>query len=713
MATARVMLGTRVGERYAEGGDPSFEVLRGLLETSDDESLADLIEADGRERLRRGLPVTLERYTHAVGELERLPAALDAAIDMALRSLSGTSRPEGSAVEAMVSRYPRLEREIREAAQLNTALWSTGAIKGVVTGRRALELPRELGPEHAGRARYELRGLLGGGTGGDVYLAVDRKLSEADHEALVAVKVLWGPRGEDDSLFFDEATKARRVVHPNVVRIEDFGVSAGGERYIVYEHLAGGDLQKFVEKRGGRLPARGAAELVEKVSRGVHAAHRAGLIHCDLKPGNVLLDERGEPKVADFGVAQRYGAARERRGPLGNYAFMSPEQYRGEAGAITTACDVYALGGLLYCLVTGRLPNGQTPREVEAHLSEAHAAPSMSGCAGVDGDLNAICRRALSARAEERHESAAALAEDLERWRGRLPLTWRNPGLGRRLGLWVRRRPGVAALAGALAVLAVGGVGTGTYLYDITQKRRIALLEAEAEAATARANYLEIRSDVDEVISATQMQEMRDLPVPRELDILTESFYVEAMYGTRLLHDPVRLRKLFAERRGIARGVVAEEEAAGRGGEYKAMTWRVIAGYWELLDGDPAEAARLFGESRRRWGEVLGAEDSMLVVLEAMGRASALAALLESAPVGTPPTEELKARVAALAEEVWRAERRVFERVGRGHFHLAVVHTLQYASTKRWTEDRAKRGRVAELLDEYGDYGALHYRPRG
>lgn len=750
----RAMLMTRVAACYEAEEDPPFGVLRAMVATrggvagaewaggtgtnkigvegdgggagggggggeggegGDEDSLADLIEADGRQRLERGLGVSLERYMGAVAGLEGMPAALDAAIDMTLRSMSGSSRPEGAAVDALAAKYPRLERAIREAAQLNGALWSTAAVKGAVTGRPVLELPCELGPPHGGRARYELRSLLGGGTGGDVYLAVDRKLSEADHEALVAVKVLSGSRREDESVFFEEATKARRVVHPNVVRIEDCGVSAGGERYIVYEHLAGGDLQQFVEKRGGRLPARGAAELVEKVSRGVHAAHRAGLIHCDLKPGNVLLDEAGEPKVADFGVAQRHGgSAGARRGPVGNYAFMSPEQYRGEAGAITTACDVYALGGLLYCLVTGRLPNGQTPREVEAHLGEAHAAPSMSGCAGVDGDLNAICRRALSARAEERHESAAALAEDLERWRGRLPLTWRNPGPGRRTVLWAHRRPAVAVLAAVLLVLLVSGVGTGTYLYDLAQKRRIALLEAETEAATARANYLGIRSDVDEVLEiASSVQEMETLPLPRQLDILTESFYVEAMFGLKLLHDPVRLRRMFAERRAIARGVVEEEEAAGRGGAYKALTWRVIAGYWELLDGDPAEAARLFGESRRRWGEVLGPEDAMLVVLEAMGRAADLAALLESSPPGKPPSEELKGRVAALAEEVWAEERRLFERVGRGHFHLAVVHTLQYASARRWTEDKAKRGRVAELLDEYGDYGVLHYRPRG
>lgn len=749
----RAMLMTRVAACYEAEEDPPFGVLRAMVATrggvagaewaggtgtnkigvegdgggagggggggeggegGDEDSLADLIEADGRQRLERGLGVSLERYMGAVAGLEGMPAALDAAIDMTLRSMSGSSRPEGAAVDALAAKYPRLERAIREAAQLNGALWSTAAVKGAVTGRPVLELPCELGPPHGGRARYELRSLLGGGTGGDVYLAVDRKLSEADHEALVAVKVLSGSRREDESVFFEEATKARRVVHPNVVRIEDCGVSAGGERYIVYEHLAGGDLQQYVERRGGRMPAREAAGLVERICRGVHGAHRAGLIHCDLKPGNVLLDEAGEPKVADFGVAQRHGgSAGARRGPVGNYAFMSPEQYRGEAGAITTACDVYALGGLLYCLITGRLPNGQTPEEVEERLREAREAPGLTG---VDGDLAAICRRALAARPEARHESAAALAEDLARWRSRLPITWRNPGVRRRVGLWARRRPAVAGLTGLMLVVVVAGSVTGAYLNSVAQQRRIALLEAEAEAAAAavKASYMEIRRDVDEVLDiAKAVEELRDLPIPRELDILTESFYVEAMFGPKLLHDPVRLRRLFLERRQIARGVVEAEEAAGRGGEYKAMTWRVIAGFWELLDGDPALAARMFEESRRRWGEVLSAEDSMLVVLEAMGRASALAALLESAPVGTPPTEELKSRVAALAEEVWRDERRLAERVGRGQFHLAVVHTLQYASTKRWTEDRAKRGRVAELLDEYGEHGVLHYRPRG
>lgn len=723
----RAMLVTRVAACYEAGEDPPFEVLRAMMATrgglpgaenggdaGDEDFLADLIEADGRQRLERGLAVSLERYMGAVAGLEEMPAALDAAIDMALRSMSGSSRPHGAAVDALAARFPRLERAIREAAQLNGALWSTAAVKEAVTGRRVLELPCELGPAHRGRARYELRSLLGGGTGGDVYLAVDRKLSEADHEALVAVKVLSGSRREDESVFFEEATKARRVLHPNVVRIEDCGVSAGGERYIVYEYMAGGDLQQQVERRGGRLPAREAAALVERICRGVHGAHRAGLIHCDLKPGNVLLDGAGEPKVADFGVAQRHGrGGGAPSGPLGNYAFMSPEQYRGEAGAITTACDVYALGGLLYCLITGRLPNGQTPAEVERRLREAWGPPELTG-EGVDGDLAAIAGRVLAARPEARHESAAALAEDLGRWRSRLPIMWRNPGLGRRLGLWARRRPAVAGLTGLMLSVVVVGAGTGAYLNSVAQQRRIALLEAEAAAAAAKASYMEIRRDVEDVLNVAKMvEDLEDLPIPREMDILAESFYIEAMFGPRLLHDPVRLRRLFAERRAIARAVVEEEEAAGRGAGYKAMTWRVIAGFWELLDGDPALAARMFEESRRRWGEVLSAEDAMLVALEAMSRASALAALLESSPVGTPPTEELKARVAALAAEVWRDERRLAERVGRGQFHLAVVHTLQYASTKRWTEDREKRARVAELLDEYGDHGVLHFRPRG
>ena len=122
---------------------------------------------------------------------------------------------------------------------------------------------------------------------------------------------------------------------------------------------------------------RQAAAFIERIARGVHAAHMAGLVHCDLKPNNVVLSVAGEPKVADFGIAIRATdpgpavAALDESGddePLGNLAFMSPEQFRMEPGALTIPSDVYALGGMLYWMVTGELPNGSTPEEIRRQV---------------------------------------------------------------------------------------------------------------------------------------------------------------------------------------------------------------------------------------------------------------------------------------------------------------------------------------------------------
>jgi serine/threonine protein kinase len=204
--------------------------------------------------------------------------------------------------------------------------------------------------------------LLGSGGSGDVYLAADRQLSEQGHEALVAIKVLAGDRGPwARQRLIDEATKARRVTHANVVRVLDRGVSDDDEDFVVYEHVAGGDLGEWLDRRPQRLSARDAASLMSRIARGVHAAHAAGLVHCDLKPGNVLMTAEGEPRVADFGIAVRaddeaaqYSGDREQ--PIGNIAFIAPEQFRMQDGCFSIAADVYALGGMLYYLVTRATP---------------------------------------------------------------------------------------------------------------------------------------------------------------------------------------------------------------------------------------------------------------------------------------------------------------------------------------------------------------------
>ncbi|MHC4427831.1 MAG: protein kinase, partial [Planctomycetota bacterium] len=201
--------------------DPDFRRVLDHAPTGLDCELADLIEADGRLRLRLRRAVTLDRYLQAIPDLAQRSDSLDAAIDMALRALARTGRADEQSVKKLIERFPELGPAIRDAAALNNALWSTQRVRKHLTESSVKELPCEFGPVlEGGVCRYELRELLGEGAFGQVYLAVDRQLSEEGHPAFVSIKLLPGkdrPRGTRQQLI-DEATKARRINHPNVAR---------------------------------------------------------------------------------------------------------------------------------------------------------------------------------------------------------------------------------------------------------------------------------------------------------------------------------------------------------------------------------------------------------------------------------------------------------------------------------------------------------------
>lgn len=175
---ARDSIVTHVASFYAGKGDIDFSRVVATLSDVDDAALAELIEQDGRTRIARQLPVTLERYFDAVPDLLQHRDALDAAIDVNLRWLAGGPRATSAAVEELVSLYPHLDEEIRDAATLGNAMWSTAGLRSHMSGESTRVLPAEFGPlMDDGSCRYLLEGLIGSGAFGDVYKAVDRQLS--------------------------------------------------------------------------------------------------------------------------------------------------------------------------------------------------------------------------------------------------------------------------------------------------------------------------------------------------------------------------------------------------------------------------------------------------------------------------------------------------------------------------------------------------------
>ncbi len=347
--------------------------------------------------------------------------------------------------------------------------------------------PRGEGPGHDARAKahipgYEIDGELGRGGMGVVYRARQLGLNRA-----VALKmILAGAHAGAMELerFRIEAEAVARLQHPNIVQIYEVG-ETGGLPYFSLEFIDGGGLDRRLD--GTPWPVRDAAALVESLARGIHEAHRKGVVHRDLKPGNVLMTREGQPKITDFGLAKRLdsGEGQTQSGSiLGTPSYMAPEQAGGQTRQIGPASDTYALGAILYELLTGRPPfKAATPLETVALVVSEEPISLSRLRPGLPRDLETITLACLQKEPARRYPSAEALANDLARFLRDEPIHARPVGVGERAVKWVRRRPGIATLFGLLALAVTLGITLFAWQY-----RRALLQRERAEDERAHAN---------------------------------------------------------------------------------------------------------------------------------------------------------------------------------------------------------------------------------
>jgi WD40 repeat protein/tRNA A-37 threonylcarbamoyl transferase component Bud32 len=305
---------------------------------------------------------------------------------------------------------------------------------------------------------YELLGELGRGGMGVVYKARQIKLNR-----VVALKMILagGHAGAADlARFVTEAEAIARLQHPNIVQLYEVG-EHGGLPYFSLEFCPGGSLDR---KLGGTpLPPRQAAALVETLARAMQAAHEKGVVHRDLKPANVLVAEDGTPKVTDFGLAKKLGEAAGQTASgavLGTPSYMAPEQALGKAKAVGPAADVYALGAILYELLTGRPPfkAATTWDTVQQVVNGDPAAPSRLQ-PNLPRDLETVCLKCLQKDPDRRYPSAADLADDLRRFQTGESIRARPVGYTERTWRWCLRNPWVAASLAAVLLAWVTGFG--------------------------------------------------------------------------------------------------------------------------------------------------------------------------------------------------------------------------------------------------------------
>lgn len=362
---------------------------------------------------------------------------------------------------------------------------------------------------------YELGAELGRGAMGVVYRAHDSQLNRE-----VALKLILAGQfasGAERKRFLAEAELAARLEHPNIVPIFQSG-ETDGRPWFAMKLIAGTTLAAAMQKPdwkpanadGGapRLSFRHFAALISQVACAVQHAHERGVLHRDLKPGNILLDPAGEPHVTDFGLARRLdveGSLTLTGSPLGTPAYMAPELARGDR-VTTTAADIWSLGAILYELVNGRpaFVAENVPAMLRRILEDepARRAPAAAR------DLEVIALRCLRKDPRERYPSAGELADDLDRWSRGEPIHARPAGPTERLWRWARRRPLVAAL-GALLVL---GTAAGTtalaranrHLSQALGATRLAEGQARTNFHRALLAQIRARRGVNEVVSPVE-----------------------------------------------------------------------------------------------------------------------------------------------------------------------------------------------------------------
>ncbi len=370
------------------------------------------------------------------------------------------------------------------------AFGSFSRVSGFSQGRHLALLPAETleldlsDPAQRQFGDYELLEILGEGGMGVVYRARQNSL---DRE--VAMKLLSaGPWASKDFIarFEREAQNAARMQHPNIVTVYEVGNSEGLHYFSM--RLVRGESLSSRMKRGEKFTPRAAAALMRTVAEAVDYAHNLGVLHLDLKPANVLLDEAGTPYVADFGLARRLEntLAIENDEVSGTPAYMAPEQAQVRASKLTRSTDIWGLGAILYELLTGEPPfRAETAQDTVKLVLEGQVRAPRRTKPDLPLDLQAIVLRCLNRDARERYPSARALADDLARFIEGRPVQARPLNGMQRVARWTRREPRLAAsIACAVAVLVIGLVAT------TTQWRR-----AQNNAATSSRLLWESRLD--------------------------------------------------------------------------------------------------------------------------------------------------------------------------------------------------------------------------
>lgn len=560
-----------------------------------------------------------------------------------------TSGPAGRSATAPVG---ALETAIEPRGSASTVPTSTSNRS---SSRRSSETPKVLGD-------YELLEELGRGGMGIVYRAKQRSVNR-----LVALKVIRPDRLASMSLsnqrktidrFRLEAEAAARINHDNLVTVYEVGCDAG-MHYFSMRFVEGSSLSDAIREHPAEN--RRAAEWLEPICRAVEAVHRQGILHRDLKPQNILLEQStGRSLLADFGLAKLADdetAMTQTGDAVGTPAYMSPEQFE-DASRIGAAADIYGLGATLYCVLSGRPPfQASSAIQTMKQVLETEAIPLRQLNPAVDRDLETICMKCLDKSPARRYESSAALADELKRYLEGRPILARPVSPPERAVRWCRRNPLVASLIGvSFAAVLFGVIALG-----------VSNVRTEAARKRSEESFHEAKSAVNELFTLVSEERLLNEPGMQQVrrDLLERARGYYERFLDRHANNPTLQTELAATK--FRMGLI--EETLGE--PQKALEWFASA-----RDSQKAQAAAQ--------PDSLDAARALSNTLTAIGRVAAQRNKLDEAAENFTAAETLRER---LIENSTKAN----EKFDHLRLHANSRMNLGLVERKRGNLDQARK----------------------